>query len=86
MPRFPDLAVEVVSPSDSMAQLRRKATILLERGAQLVWIVKPDEQEVEVRRLDADGDIAFETVGIDGSLSGEGVLPSFRLPLPALFR
>ena len=86
VPRFPDLAVEVVSPSDSMAQLRRKATILLERGTQLVWIVKPDEQEVEVRRLDADGDIAFETVGIDGSLSGEGVLPGFTLSLRTLFR
>ena len=84
VPRFPDLAVEIKSPSDSMAQLRRKAALFLERGTALVWIVIPDEKAVEVHRRAADGGV--ETIGLDGSLSGEGVLPGFALALETLFK
>ena len=84
VPRFPDLAVEIKSPSDSMAQLRRKAALFLERGTTLVWIVIPDEKAVEVHRRAADGGV--ETIGMDGSLSGEGVLPGFSLAVQTLFR
>ena len=84
-PLMPDIAVEVKSPSNSLAELRRKAAIYLENGTQLVWIVIPEKRGVEVCRLDDDGDIQSEFIGEDGSLPGDDVLPGFRLELSVLF-
>ena len=47
----PTWRVEIKSPSNTMAELHRKAAIYLRHGAQLVWIVMPDTQSVEVCRL-----------------------------------
>lgn len=85
VPVMPDIAVEVQSPSNSLAELRRKAAIYLQHGTQLVWIILPDQQGAEVHRLGADGDIEREFVGADGGLSGESVLPGFILELSSLF-
>ena len=38
---IPDLAVEVLSPSDSLKQLGRKIGEFLENGVPLVWLVDP---------------------------------------------
>ena len=84
-PQMPDIAVEVQSPSNTVAELRRKAAIFLNHGTSLVWIVIPKNQTVEVCRLDDAGQVQTEVVDIDGSLSGEQVLPGFRLPLHDLF-
>lgn len=85
VPVMPDLAVEIISPSNTMAQIRRKSEIYLQNGTQLVWIVIPDKQGVEVCRLNANGDIQSEFIGAEGSITGEPVLPGFRLELSALF-
>ncbi len=84
-PFMPDLAVEIKSPSNTPAQLRRKAAIYLRNGAQIVWLVLPAEKSVEVCRLGRDGEIEYEFIGETGSLSGETVLPGFRLQLKKLF-
>ena len=85
MPLMPDLAVEVRSPSNTYAELRDKARIYLENGTTIVWIVLPELQEVEVCRLDADGDFSSRVLGINDSLSGEELLPGFELELSRLF-
>jgi hypothetical protein len=41
LPFAPDLAVEVISFSDSFADVETKARVWLERGARLVWVVEP---------------------------------------------
>lgn len=82
---MPDLAVEIASPSDSLAQLRRKAAIYLDNGASLVWIVLPAEKGVDVCRSAAGARLDIEFVGQDGKLSGENVLPGFELALTKLF-
>ena len=84
-PLMPDLAVEIKSPSNTLAELRRKAAIYLRHGAQLVWIVLPDTESVEIHRLGADGEKQREVIGLDGQLSGEGVLPGFSLALSTLY-
>ncbi len=84
-PQMPDLAVEVISPSNAMAQVRRKAAIYLSHGTQLVWIVIPDRKGIEVCQLGADGDIQSEFIGAEGAITGEPVLPGFRLELSSLF-
>ena len=85
VPVMPDLAVEIMSPSNTMPQIRRKAAIYLRQGTQLVWIVMPKTKRVEVCKLDEGGEIRTEGIGADGSLSGEDVLPGFSLEISGLF-
>ncbi len=82
---MPDLAVEIASPSDSLAQLRRKAKIYLDNGSSLVWIVLPAEKGVDVCRSADGARLDIEFVSADGALSGEDVLPGFELELSRLF-
>ena len=84
-PTMPDIAVEIKSPSNTLAELRQKAAIYLERETQLVWILVPESRSAEVWRLTEDGDIETEFISDDGALSGENVLPGFKLELAALF-
>ena len=79
----PDFAVEVKSPTDRKREMRRKAEKYLEYGTRLVWLVFPDEQQVEVYSL-LDEDVV--TVGIDGVLDGKDVLPDFSLPAKDIFK
>lgn len=82
---MPDLAVEIKSPSNSMAELRRKSAIYLENGTQMVWIINPIKRVAEVCRLSDDGQFQSQTVDINGKLEGEELLPGFELALRQLF-
>ena len=85
IPVMPDLAIEILSPNDTLRQARRKAALYLRHGTQLVWIVLPAERGVDVCRA-ADGPrLNIEFVGQESSLSGEQVLPGFELELGLLF-
>lgn len=81
---MPDLAVEVLSPSNTLPELRRKAEVYLQNGTALVWLVNPDEKTAETWRLE-NGKTISETVGTGGALDGQPGLPGFRLELDALF-
>ena len=83
--RMPDLAVEIASFCNPRDWVSKKLPKYLKHGTQQVWIVIPDKQVVEVCRLDENGDMQTESVGADGSLSGEDILPGFSLELRALF-
>ncbi len=85
VPLMPDLAVEIASSGDSLAQLRRKAAIYLDNGTRLVWIVLPDQRGVDVCRSAVGARLDIEFVGAGGVLSGEDVLPGFELDLSRLF-
>jgi len=81
VPAMPDLAVEIRSPSNTLAEMREKAQRYLRLGAKLVWIVLPAERSVEIHRTQQPA----ETRGFGDSLSGEDVLPGFALELRRLF-
>ena len=85
VPLMPDVAVEIKSPNDTMAELRRKAAIYLRNGTQRVWIVVPNSKSIEVCQLGEDDEIQRDVIAKDGMLSGENVLPGFELPLAKLF-
>ena len=85
VPRMPDLAVEIQSPSNTLAELRRKAAVYLANGTELVWLVLPDRAGVEVWRVGADGEPVSDYVARDGEISGGQVLPGFTLNLQRLF-
>ena len=80
VPRMPDLAIEIKSPNDVELKMRKKALYYLENGAQVVWLVFPRKQEIEVH--EAEG---IRTLNIDDTLDGGTVLPGFSLPLKSIF-
>ena len=84
-PYMPDLAVEILSPTQTLAQLQRKAQVYLAHGTEIVWLVLPGRASVEVWRRADDGAPVSERIGRDGSLSGGDVLPGFTLELRRLF-
>ena len=77
----PDLAVEVVSPSDSAATVRDKVRDWLEAGTPLVWVVYPDSRSVAVHRQGGQPQQLSES----DSLSGAPSLPDFAVPVRDLF-
>ncbi|MDX2163247.1 MAG: Uma2 family endonuclease [bacterium] len=81
VPVPPDFAVEVKSPTDAKRALRVKAERYMAAGTQMVWLVFPENREVEVY---LNGQDVF-SVGNDGELSGGDVLPGFTLPVSAIF-
>ncbi len=82
VPYMPDLAVEIISPSQSWAETRRKAERYLRHGTALVWLVDPESEIAEVWRRDM---AQREVIAADGELSGGDVLPGFSLPLSKIF-
>ncbi len=85
VPYMPDLAVEIISPSQTLAETRRKAEVYLRHGTAMVWLVRPVEKQAEVWTAADDGAPQNETIDLDGELSGGTVLPGFTLPLERLF-
>ena len=77
----PDLAVEVLSPSERMKDVDAKIADYFASGTQLVWVVKPKTQSARAYR----GPGSYVLLGIADSLDGENVVPGFRLPLRELF-
>jgi Uma2 family endonuclease len=48
----PDLVIEVLSPSNTVAEIYDKEKLCLENGAQEFWVVDPDRQQVKVSTPD----------------------------------
>ncbi len=80
-PYMPDLAVEVKSPDDGYLQMRDKATYYLANGSQMVWLVFPEKQIIEVYRPDMDVEILTE----GETINGYDVLPGFTLAVQEIF-
>lgn len=78
----PDLVVEVVSPSDSFAEVEAKVTRWLGAGCRMVIVINPARRAATVYRSRAD--IALLTEG--DVLDGGEVVPGWTLPLRELFR
>ena len=77
----PDLAVEVLSPSNTRGEMARKRDEYFRAGVRLVWEVDPRARAVRVyTAADRSEDLAG-----DQTLTGGDVLPGFTLPLADLF-
>lgn len=48
----PELVIEVLSPSNTMREIRDKRKLCLENGSQEFWLVDPEQREVEVSTTD----------------------------------
>ena len=81
VPMAPDLAVEVLSPSDRMADALAKVAMYLQAGTPLVWLVNPATRTVVVFRSEMDP----VTLGESDTLDGGDVLPGFSVPVAEIF-
>ena len=80
-PGAPDLAVEVLSPSERPADVHAKIGDYLEAGARLVWVIDPSRRQVRVHRTLLRPLTLVETAMLDG----EDVLPGFSVQVARLF-
>lgn len=77
----PDLAVEVVSPSDKQYDVAEKALAYLKAGTRLVWVIEPVAKTVMVYRSETD----FTLLSCEDTLTGEDVVEGFTCPVAQLF-
>jgi Uma2 family endonuclease len=78
----PDLAVEVISPSNTWVDIQEKVQQYFGAGARLVWIVQPGARSVVVHTSPHES----RTLREAETLEGGDVLPGFALPVAELFR
>lgn len=81
VPVAPDLAAEVLSPSDRMADALAKVAMYLDAGVRLVLLVDPETQTITVFRPDGP----LTKLGIGDILDGGDVLPGFSAPVADIF-
>jgi Uma2 family endonuclease len=83
VPRLvPNIAVEVLSEGNTPREMQRKLEEYLTAGVELVWYVDPESRTVMVYRPDATSTLLNAT----DDLTGEGVLPGFRIAVADLFK
>jgi Uma2 family endonuclease len=76
-PISPDFVLELVSPSDDLADVQAKMREYIENGVRLGWLIDPESKLVEIYRPGQ----AVEVLHSPKTLSGEDVLPGFELKL-----
>ena len=69
----PDLAIEVVSPGNSAAEIARKVAEYLDAGSKAVWVLNPARRTLTVHTPDA----APQTLTERDTVDGGDYLPGF---------
>ena len=77
----PDFAIELLSESDSLREIREKAREYVGNGVRLVWVIDPSTRSVEIYRPG----YAPQRVENRKVLSAEPELPGFELDLEPIF-
>jgi Uma2 family endonuclease len=80
-PGAPDLAVEVVSPGDTMNEVDEKVELWLARGTTMVWVVNPKRKTVSVYHAREHPAI----LTVDDYLEGLDVVAGFRMQVREIF-
>jgi len=77
----PDLAVEIISPSNTFDEIHTKIVEYFDSGSKLVWVIHPDEESVLVYHKPQPDKLLQRS----DSLDGETIIPGFTVPLAELF-
>jgi Uma2 family endonuclease len=77
----PNLAVEVLSKSNTPREMERKLRDYFQAGVQAVWMLDPRTETAQVYTSPTKA----RKIGKDQALSGGKLLPGFSLPLKELF-
>ena len=81
-PGAPDLAVEILSPNNTRAQIDERLKDFFASGTQITWIINPDEECGEI----CHAPDKRQLIGVGADLNGEHLLPGFRYPIADLFK
>ncbi|MFM7448868.1 MAG: Uma2 family endonuclease [Leptolyngbyaceae cyanobacterium] len=77
----PDLAVEILSPSNTIAEIHAKIVEYFENDTRLVWVIHPDEKYVLVYHSPEPDRFLRSGDGLDG----EAIVPGFSMAVSELF-
>lgn len=77
----PDLAIEIVSPSNTASQIQEKVAEYFSAGSRAVWVVYPERRTIAVHASARAATFLRE----DDPLTGGEVLPGFRAAVAELF-
>jgi Uma2 family endonuclease len=80
-PFAPDMAVEVMSPSNTAREMEKKVALYFAAGARAVWVFNPKKKTVATYAAPTD----VRILGEQDTLDGGDVLPGFKLELSKLF-
>ena len=81
VPLCPDLVIELRSPTDSLEELRAKMHEYMDNGAQLGWLIDPQNHQVYIFRQN----VAVEIIDSPNMLFGSGLTPGFVLNLTRIW-
>jgi Uma2 family endonuclease len=77
----PNLAVEIISPTDMVEELIAKIEEYFASGVQCVWVVYPNQRLVHIFKSTTE----FQGLRESDTLQDSEILPGFSLPLATLF-
>lgn len=77
-PLCPDFVIELLSDSDSILLTKEKMDEWMKNGCELAWLIDLDAQAIYIYRKDKP---TQELKGLKHTLSGESILPGFKLNL-----
>ena len=80
-PGAPDLAIEVISPSDTYTEVEDKVFTWIDAGTRMVVVLNPRRRTVTVYRSRTDLTVLTE----EDTLDGQDVVPGWTLPIADLF-
>ena len=78
----PDLAIEVLSPSDTVTAMRRKVKQYFAAGSRAVWLVYPESREIEIRNTAAG---PSRVLSENDTLEAPELLPGFSAKVASFF-
>jgi Uma2 family endonuclease len=84
IPFAPDLAVEVVSPSQDADDMAAKVRTYFGGGTRLVWVMWPQSKHIDVWHP-SQLDRPTKALVVGDDLDGEDVIPGFAYPVADVF-
>jgi Uma2 family endonuclease len=78
---IPNLAIEVLSKSNTKREMERKLREYFQAGVELVWLIDPRSRTAQAYAAPDQ----MKRIEKDGTLEGGTVLPGFKLSLRKLF-
>ena len=80
-PIDPDFVIELLSPTDNLAETQQKMLEYIDCGVILGWLINPDRREVEIYRNGGNKEI----LNNPSSVFGEDILPGLTVDLTEIF-
>ena len=77
----PELAVEVLSPGDTVYEIEEKVAAWITAGSSMVWVLNPKLRTIHVHRPNSP----TQTLSENDTLDGQEVIPGFRIEVAEIF-